>query len=436
MARSNGPFGPPGTRAPQRRYPADDAFAPPQPAHNGHWQQPDYPDPAHMQPQQSGQGYHFPPPEPDPNYPYHQQQPAQGQWPPQQQQPGPGGYDLGSYMPNGAQPYGQPDQYQQAPYGTQFAPAQQEYAQQDANYGDEFADEEEEEEPRRGRRWLFIVAALVGAIGVGGAMAYTYKSLVAPNGGRVPVVKAGDPNVKVRPDNRQERKMPVRIVDEPSRPTPASAEERPADDNGPRRVRTIPIVPGAGPQQQAETEAAQPQPFSGMPGIMLDAPRRPPPSAAQEPPSRVAIGRPPAAPAPSAADEEPPAARKPAPVVARPSPPPVAIAPPPAAPAVAKPRPAPVSAPPPATASTGAGYVAVISSQRTRMEALKKFADLQQKHDVLTGKTPDVQEADLSARGLGTMYRLVVGPPGSREAASVVCTQLRSAGQDCWVKEY
>ncbi len=80
--------------------------------------------------------------------------------------------------------------------------------------------------------------------------------------------------------------------------------------------------------------------------------------------------------------------------------------------------------------------MAVISSQKTRMEALKKFADLQQKHDVLTGKTPDVQEADLSARGLGTMYRLVVGPPGSREAASVVCTQLRSAGQDCWVKEY
>ena len=71
------------------------------------------------------------------------------------------------------------------------------------------------------------------------------------------------------------------------------------------------------------------------------------------------------------------------------------------------------------------------------MDALKKFADLQQKHGgVLSGKTPDVQEADLSARGLGTMYRLVIGPPGSRQAATGLCSQLRTAGQDCWVKEY
>jgi cell division septation protein DedD len=390
-------------------------------------------------------GFHFPPPEPDPNYPYHQQQAPQ-QWPPQQP-PAPGGYDLGSYMPTGAQPYGQQPAQPNA-YGAQFGqPQQQDYPEQDGTYGEDYLDEAEEDEPRRGRRWLFVVAALVGAIGVGGAMAYTYKSFVAPNG-RVPVVKAGDPNVKVRPDNRTERKMPVRIVDEPTRPTPASAEERPADDNGPRRVRTIPIVPGATPQQAEPEAAPAPQQFSGMPGIMLDAPRRPPPpqpppSAAQEPPSRVVIGRPPVAqPPPSAAVEDPPVARKPvqvaAPAVARPSPPPVVAAPspPPAAPAAAKPRPAPTPAAAPPSASTGAGYVAVISSQKTRMEALKKFADLQQKHDVLTGKTPDVQEADLSARGLGTMYRLVVGPPGSREAASVVCTQLRSAGQDCWVKEY
>jgi hypothetical protein len=48
-----------------------------------------------------------------------------------------------------------------------------------------------------------------------------------------------------------------------------------------------------------------------------------------------------------------------------------------------------------------------------------------------------VQEADLSARGLGTMYRLVVGPPGSHNAARGVCTQLKTAGYEgCWVKEY
>ena len=47
---------------------------------------------------------------------------------------------------------------------------------------------------------MMIAAALVGAIGLGGAMAYTYKTLVAPGGGRAPVVKAADfgPN-KVKP---------------------------------------------------------------------------------------------------------------------------------------------------------------------------------------------------------------------------------------------
>ena len=131
--------------------------------------------------------------------------------------------------------------------------------------------------------------------------------------------------------------------------------------------------------------------------------------------------------------------------------PPVVVTPPAESPAVARPAPAPKApaAPPPArtkeaspppavVATTGAGYVAVLSSQKTRIGALSVFADLRQKYrEVLESKTPDVQEADLSARGLGTMYRLVVGPPGSRDAASGVCSQLKSAGyQGCWVTEY
>jgi hypothetical protein len=82
--------------------------------------------------------------------------------------------------------------------------------------------------------------------------------------------------------------------------------------------------------------------------------------------------------------------------------------------------------------------VAVLFTEKTSMDALKKYADMQQKYtDVLVDKTPDVQEADLSDRGLGTQYRLVVGPPGSRNAASGVCAQLKSAGYSgCWVKEY
>ena len=166
------------------------------------------------------------------------------------------------------------------------------------------------------------------------------------------------------------------------------------------------------------------------PGVMLDnfGPGQPPPGA-------VRAGPPPAMPMPRerlrlrrrpfsrrrcvravapppvkivtpAADEAPPAPPR---QMAQAAPPKVAV---PRAPA---PAPTPVSAP----QTTGtSGYVAVLSSQKSRMDALKVFADLQLKYgDVLTSRTPDVQEADLSARGLGTMYRLVVGPPGSRDAA-------------------
>jgi hypothetical protein len=90
-----------------------------------------------------------------------------------------------------------------------------------------------------------------------------------------------------------------------------------------------------------------------------------------------------------------------------------------------------------ATSATS-GYVAVLSSKKSRMDALKAFADMQQKYgEVLSTKTPDVLETDQSARGLGTMYRLVVGPPGSREAASGICSKLKAAGyKDCWVTQY
>lgn len=446
MARTNGPFGPAGTRPPARRHPADDPFAAAQP--NGHWP-PNQP--AHA-PQQ-GQGYHFPP-EPEANYGNPQQQPAPfdayqgGQqhdpYAPQQWGQGdPRGYDLGNYMPNGAQqPYPPADPSPFAQGGPNHDPyaQQQGYAEPDAEYDDEFADEETS---GRGRRWMFIVAALVGAVGVGGALAYTYKSFVAPNGGRVPLVKA-DNNVKTRPDSRSaatnDKRAQGRLGEDAGQQNMAAATPETQDDRsgsdepgGPRRVRTIPITPGGGPPAgiQVAPQGATPP---SIPGIMLEnvGPRgqQPPQRVVpQQPPQRVTIGQPPPGVAPPLVqtDEPPPARRVPAP------PPQVAKAPPPAAP-----RAAPAPPPQPPAANTGAGYVAVLSSQKSRMDALKVFADLQQKYgSALSGKTPDVQEADLSARGLGTVYRLVVGPPGSRDAASGICNQIKAAGhKDCWVNAY
>lgn len=446
MARSNGPFGPAGTRPPARRHPADDPYAAPPAPSNGHWPTAQYPDAAHANAQQ-GQGYHFPP-EPEPNFgfgqqpqqqPYAPYQPGATPDPYAQQQWGQGdprAYDLGNYMPSGQQAY--PPAVAPPPFhqgGHNDEPfAHHGYAEGEGEYEEEFLDEEE---PSRGRRWMFIVAALVGAVGVGGALAYTYKSFIAPSG-RVPLVKA-DPSLKVRPETRNtapsDKRMQGRLGDDTGgqqqaaaantapQAAPDSQDDRADEQGGPRRVRTIAITPGGGPSgiQVAPPAASQAAPPPSVPGIMLDnvgARPQPPQQKPAPPPQRVTIGQPPpqAAPPPPQAEEPPP--RK----VAVPA---------------AKPAPAPAPAPTPkAAASTGAGYVAVLSSQKTRMDALKAFADLQQKYgEALSGRVPDVQEANLGEKGI--WYRVVVGPPGSREAANGVCSQLRSAGYGhCWVNAY
>jgi hypothetical protein len=443
MARSNGPYGPGGTRAPARRHPTDDPYAAPpagQGGHNSGWPTAPYPE----QGGQQGQGYHFPP-EPDQTYygqhqgyqqapqqPYEGyanglEQPAYAQQPQWGQQLDPRGYDLGNYMPAGQQPYpaGDPGPFrQERGYGAQHPG----YADSDADYDDEFADMDE---PRSGRRWIAIAAvALIGAVGVGGALAYTYKSLFASSAGRVPVVRA-DLGTKAKPSD----KVLARAGEEATRPAAAapSAEQqddRVGEEGGPRRVKTIAISPGApGPAAQS------PQVAPPMPGIFVDTGPRPQQKAAQpvpaQQPARVSIGTPPAhlQQQQAALQQEPQAEPPPVKRAAVPPPqPPVAKAPPkPAQPAAAAPA-----------VSSGSGFVAVLSSQRSRLDALKVFADLQQKYpDALSNKVPDVQEKDLSERGLGTMFRLVVGPPGSRQAASGVCSQLKSAGHaGCWVTEY
>ncbi|NQX79433.1 MAG: SPOR domain-containing protein, partial [Hyphomicrobiaceae bacterium] len=84
------------------------------------------------------------------------------------------------------------------------------------------------------------------------------------------------------------------------------------------------------------------------------------------------------------------------------------------------------------------GYVTVISTKLSRIDALTTFVDLQQLYpSILGSKTPDVRSADLTDRGLGIMYRAVVGPPGSRLAAFQLCSRLKEVGySNCWVAPY
>ena len=118
---------------------------------------------------------------------------------------------------------------------------------------------------------MFIAAAaLIGAVGVGGALAYTYKSLFASSAGRVPVVKAEQSN-KAKPSE----KMLGRLGDDAAKQTiTPSAEPQDDESGGPKRVKTIPINPGA-PQMVPASPPPAPQISPSMPGIMLDVgPRR------------------------------------------------------------------------------------------------------------------------------------------------------------------
>src|SRR5581483_496768 len=379
-----------------------------------------------------------------------------------QQQPDQRGYDLNNYMAAPGQGYAQepaqfPGQQDPALFGAPHG-----YAETDADYDETLG--EDDEPPSRGRRGLMIVAALVGAIGLGGGMAYTYKTVFASRSGPAPVIKDTQGPSKSRPevaDGRgfphTDKKLLNRLGEDANQPSapvvPAgteAADDRQSDDpNAPRRVRIIPISPG-GPSPSPMMTAAAPPPAAPAPMVMVPGvtlenmgPRpMPPPARVQMQPQ----GAPPSA---ARAELPPQAAQAPVRVVQPPvrvasaTNTPVEAAPAPAKKApVAKERAAKSAVPKTKEAavttgtSGGAGYVAVLSSQKTRMDALTIFADMQQKYgDVLASKTPDVQEANLGDKGI--WYRAVVGPPGSREAASGLCSKLKSAGYTgCWVTTY
>ena len=453
----NGPGGQPAARAPLRRPAAEaDEYAgwPPSQAPDPHQQ--GYAPQAPLGAQQHGQGYYFPQAvRTDRNHGYAAQPAGQplpfDRLPPVAQPPGTqwdgqrdaGHYDLGSYLPTAG--YGQPEpppfaQSADGPFRHQYAPGREHgYGDADGDY--EALTDEEGDEPRRGRRGLLIAGALIGAIGLGGAMAYTYKTFIATPT-RAPVVKVTDSGPsKVKPSltggkefANADKKLLNRLDEEAGqRSSGAAADDRANEDpNAPRRVRSIPISPAG------QMAAAAGGGSAAVPGITLDN-VGPPASGgvASSPPGRVQI---PPGPPPQAM---PPRAESPAPpvrVVTAPPPAAVEAAPPPprraVTPAAAPGRePAPKAAAAVVTASTS-GYVAVLSSQKSRMDALKAFADLQQKYgDVLSSKTPDVQEANLGDKGI--WYRAVVGPPVSRDAASGICSQLKAAGYaGCWVTAY
>lgn len=402
----------------------------------------------------------------------HHAEPAFADWPQQQN-----GYDYGDA--NGHH-HGHDQQHDEMGF------AQPAGGELDQGYTEEDGEEYEVEETGRGRRPLMIAAALAGAIFVGGGMAYSYKAFFGGNGaGNPPMVKSASEPSKIKPLDaggkqfaHADSKIMGRLGDGAGSDGAAAASTE-LDANGTRKVSTLVVgrdgsiqAPAASPADNGAN--ADPSGNVAVPGMMVvdalggnkhaAAPSAAAPAAAPPSPApQKLVVTPPAAPAPpqkpvtiakaDTASADPdvtdstgsiaPTASAPAPVTPKPVVKKVAAAKPEVVndAYTGSSTGAAAAAAPVTAAPTGAnGYVAVLASvprsDSSRMTALKRFADMQQKYGtVLNGKTPDVAEADLGAKG--AYHRLVVGPPASRQQAATLCTELKAQGyNDCWVTAY
>ena len=320
----------------------------------------------------------------------------------------------------------------------------------------------------KGRSAFMVGSALLGAIALGGALAFAYKQ----SGGGIgagdqpPIVQAdarpvkevpGDPGGKdfthknkliydrlqngdeAEADHLVPRQEDVAVpalppstdtASAPAAPTPVAATDvatppttQSVDGSAPATVASVddPNAADGGPRK-VKTMVVRPD------GSMTPPTGAAPAAAPAE--MQVAAATP--APAQAAAADQTASAPAPDAAAAESAPQQGATAP--AAPA--KPKPAAqtasvTSGSAPAAASTK--YVVQVGSKKNQTEALASFADMQQKYPTLLANyRPMVQKADLGAKGV--WYRLRIGPIADKTAATKLCTQLKSQGlPDCLV---
>jgi len=380
--------------------------------------------------------------------------------------------DLGAYADPGHQPEDQPFFH--------------EGGQADAEFMESEYPVEQVARPkeRRGRKMLMVASGLIGALALGGAVAFAYKSSGSgaklASSGAPPLIQADSRPIKARPDQPGGKEFPhknKRIYDRiqgegkpdveklaPRQEQVASALVQAAEApqtgatqgadpvGGHHKVKTIKILPDgtiastttpvapAAPVQVAQPAipTLPPAGADGVAGVAVAMPVPVTPSAptAVDPTVTAAIPQTP----PQPVAPQPPVAVQPqqAAVVTPPAPVPVQAAPvaplPNPKPAVpvrtARANPAPAQ---PAAAQSSI-FVVQVASRRSQAMALAAFADLQQKYTSLLGNyQPMIQSADLGNKG--TWYRLRVGPMSKKAEAEGLCRKLRGAGlRSCLVR--
>ncbi len=285
-----------------------------------------------------------------------------------------------------------------------------------------------------------VGSALLGAIALGGAMAYAYKQSGGGMGSeQPPIVQADARPVKAAPDDPGGKEFPnknkliydrltngdvaegERLVPRqedvavPAMPpatetaglpapvattdlgNPATTEGvDTAEDGGPRKVKTLVVRPDGSVEAPPPTEVAEAAGAAVEDAAALSIPRR------------RTRGRDAGACAASACCPRPRHLRLCRPRRSR-WPPPIR----------SPRRPAPTK------------YVVQVGAHKSQTDALANYADIQQKNSSLLGNYPPmVQKVAVSG---GTMYRLRVGPIASRAEAYKLCGDLKASGTDCFV---
>lgn len=342
--------------------------------------------------------------------------------------------------------------YDQNQYG-QLGDAETAFAtsdQGDASFYDgEYSDEEFDEDTGN-RRSMLIIGVLVGALGLGGALAYAYKfGGLGGNfnsAGSPPVISASNDPVKFKPKNAGGKSFPNgnkmfydRLRDGGQTKT-ASVPERIISRqesvlNSAKSVGTLgqaskPIITGATPKSKLPT-GAKPKTAGA---VRANAPRKVQ-TLTVLPNGRIIKAKAPVRKTSGAKAATPqiptikstkvtavkpkaiakPGSSVPAPVAKNAAPAQFALATPQAATAAAAP------------AVAGTGFVVQVAARRNQTDALEAFANLQAKYPaILSTYRPIIQRADLGNKGV--WYRLRVGPMGTKESASDVCAKLKTAG--------
>jgi hypothetical protein len=320
--------------------------------------------------------------------------------------------------------------------------------QDEEEYDD--GEEEEEEAPRRSNGLAkFAVILALGVIGTGGAFAYR-SYMGSSRSGDPPIIRADNSPTKILTPVPVDgiTKLPDRLGDQGEKMV--SREETPVDVNSrsvsPRVVFPMPNQSGAAPppaSSAAANDAMQ------MPPIAM--PDAPAPSSGTMPagePRRIktlsvhgdqadngATG----ATGATATTAAPPKAmkgRNPPAAANASANAPMPIAPQGAAPAPAADKKMAAVAPTQdadAAPTADSGYLVQVSSQKSEADAQASFRSLKAKYADAMGSysAPVIKKVDIP--GKGVMYRAMIGPFDTSEAANQFCSTLKTAGGQCLV---